>query len=175
MNDKQAATFTYYIAETVKKDFANKLWQAKMFSVLNDSSTDISVTDEELVYVRYLEDVRPVTKFLSIQALCKADAVAVVAAIDKAFLDETDMQPNEWCNKTVRMSTDGASVMIGIRNGVVTKIKVPHLISVHCVAHRLELGIKDSIKQVTYLAKVEDFILSLVTSFIVIHPSTGTT
>lgn len=46
---------------------------------------------------------------------------------------------------------------------VVTKIKadVPHLISVHCVAHRLELGIKDSIKQVAYLAKVEDFLLSI--------------
>ena len=82
MNDKQAATFTHYIAETVKKDFANKLWQAKMFSVLNDSSTDISVTDEELVYVRYLEDGRPITKFLSIQALGKADTVGIVAAID---------------------------------------------------------------------------------------------
>lgn len=51
MNDEQAATFTHYIAETVKKDFANKLRQAKMFSVLNDWSTDISVTDEELLYV----------------------------------------------------------------------------------------------------------------------------
>lgn len=134
-----------------------------MFSVPNDSSTDISVTDEELVYVRYLEDGRPVTKFLSIQALAKADAVGIVAAIDKAFLDETDMQPNEWRNKTLGMSTDGASVMIGIRNGVVTMIKadVPHLISVHCVTHQLELGIKDSIKQVAYLAKVEDFLLSI--------------
>ena len=78
-------------------------------------------------------------------------------------LNETDMQPNEWHNKTVGMSTDGPSVMIGIRNGVVTKIKadVPHLISVHWVAHRLELGIKDSIKDVAYLAKVEDFLLSI--------------
>lgn len=37
----------YYIAETVNRDFANKLQQGKMFSVLNDSSTDISVTDEK--------------------------------------------------------------------------------------------------------------------------------
>ena len=32
------------------------------------------------------------------------------------------MQPNEWRNKTVGMSTDGASVVIGKRNGVVTRI-----------------------------------------------------
>ena len=69
-----------------------------MFSVLNDSAADISVTDEELVYVRYLEDGIQVTKFLSIQALARVDAVGIVAAIDKAFLDETDMQPNEWRN-----------------------------------------------------------------------------
>lgn len=37
----------YYIAETVKRDFANKLQQGKTFSVLSDSSTDISVTDEK--------------------------------------------------------------------------------------------------------------------------------
>ena len=94
--------------------------------------------------------------------IAKADAVGIVAAIEKAFLDETetDMQPNEWCNKTVVMSMDGASAMIGIRNGVVTMIKadIPHLISVHCVGPRLELGIKDRIKEVAYLAKVEEFL-----------------
>lgn len=37
----------YYIAETVKRDFANQLQQGKTFSVLSDSSTDISVTDEK--------------------------------------------------------------------------------------------------------------------------------
>ena len=46
-NDKQAATVTHYSAETVKKDFANKLYLADQnVSVLNDSSTDISVTDD---------------------------------------------------------------------------------------------------------------------------------
>ena len=75
---------------------------------------------------------------MSIQALGKADAVGIVAAIDKGFLDETDVQQNEWRNNTVGMSTDSASVMIGIRNDVVTMIKadVQRLISVHCVAHQ---------------------------------------
>ena len=64
-------------------------------------------------------------------------------------------QTNELCNKAFGMSTDDASV-IGIRNGVVLIIKgdVPHFISLQWIAHRLELGIKDSIKQVGYLTKV---------------------
>ena len=122
-NDKKAATFTHFIAETVKEDFANKLWQARMFSVLNDSSRDVSITDKELVYVRYVEDARPVTKFLSIQALAKSNAHGIVAAIDMAFLNETDVQPDEWHRKTVGLSTDGAAVMVAVRSGVVTRIK----------------------------------------------------
>ena len=162
-NDKQSATFAHFIAEIVKEDLASKLRQVEFFSVLNDSSTDVSVTDEELVYVRYLEDGRPVTKFLSLQAMAKSDAQGILGAIDKAFLDELGLQGNEWREKIVGMGTDGAAVMTGVRSGVVTRVKadVPHLISVHCVAHRLELGIKDSLKQVAYLAKIDDFLLSI--------------
>ena len=52
-----------------------------MFSVLNDSSTDICY--EELVSVRYLEDGRPVTKFLSIQALAKMQKLLALLQQDK--------------------------------------------------------------------------------------------
>ena len=70
---------------------------------------------------------------MSIQAKAKADTGGIVAVIDKAFLDETDMQPNEWRTKAVGYSTEGASVLISIRNGVFTIIKadVPHLTYAH--------------------------------------------
>ena len=61
------------------------------------------------------------------------------------------------------MGADGASVMMGQRGGVSALIKrdVPHLVSIHCDAHRLELGNKDAIKQVAYLASVGALLLSL--------------
>ncbi|CAI5522136.1 unnamed protein product [Closterium sp. Naga37s-1] len=44
------------------------------------------------------------------------------------------------------MSTDGASVMLGQHNGVTArlKVKVPHLVSSHCIAHREALAAKDA-------------------------------
>ena len=100
-NDKPAATFAHFIAEVGKGDLARKLRQVEFFSVLNDSSTDVSVADEELIYVRYLEDGRPVTRFLSLQAMAKSDALGILADIDKAFLDELGMQRDEWREKVV--------------------------------------------------------------------------
>ncbi|CAI7795606.1 unnamed protein product, partial [Closterium sp. NIES-53] len=36
------------------------------------------------------------------------------------------------------MSTDGASVMMGSKNGLVARLRfrIPHLVSSHCIAHR---------------------------------------
>ena len=43
-------------------------------------------------------------------------------------------------------TSDGASVMLGRRNGVAALIRadVPYLTEQHCVAHREDLGIDDA-------------------------------
>ena len=43
------------------------------------------------------------------------------------------------------MATDGASVVRSPVNGLVGKLsyKIPHLKSIHCVAHKATLGLKD--------------------------------
>lgn len=42
----------------------------------------------------------------------------------------------------VGFASDGASVMVGRITGVATRLKqdIPHLISIHCIAHRLALA-----------------------------------
>ncbi|CAI7852249.1 unnamed protein product [Closterium sp. NIES-54] len=44
------------------------------------------------------------------------------------------------------MSTDGASVMMGSKNGLVARLRlrIPHLVSSHCIAHREALTAKDA-------------------------------
>ena len=46
----------------------------------------------------------------------------------------------------IRAGADGA----GVRNGLMQKIRedsCPWLVTIHCIAHRLELAIKDALKQ----------------------------
>ena len=68
----------------------------------------------------------------------KRDANGIVGCI-KNLLASYDA-PVEKC---FGLSSDGASVMTGKDNGVAAILKrthCPHMISVHCVAHRLALA-----------------------------------
>ena len=54
---------------------------------------------------------------------------------------------------------DGAACNMGAKNGVAKKmndIVENQVIVTHCVAHKLELGILDAVKEVGYLQKFED-------------------
>lgn len=55
----------------------------------------------------------------------------------------------DWKNKLVALTTDGASVMTGVNNGVVTKLCAdrPYVLGIHCMAHKLELAFSDGIRK----------------------------
>lgn len=61
-------------------------------------------------------------------------------------------------DKLVGFCADGASVNIGQRNGVVTKLRddIPYLIDIHCMAHRLELSIVQMKNKNTLIKKLDD-------------------
>ena len=52
---------------------------------------------------------------------------------------------------------------MGQRNGVAAKLKstVNHVIAVHCIAHRLELGVSKAIKDHTRLKRLNDVLIFL--------------
>ena len=62
--------------------------------------------------------------------------------------------------------TNGASVMMGDVGGVYALLKrdIPHLIKVHCIAHRLELAFLDTVKAVCQLEEAKDVTRDLETS-----------
>ena len=62
------------------------------------------------------------------------------------------------------MGSDGASVMLGKKSGVLVLLKEqqPSLIGIHCSAHRLELCYKDAMKKVPMAEKV----LTLLTGYL---------
>jgi hypothetical protein len=48
--------------------------------------------------------------------------------------------------------------MMGEINGVAGKLnrRVPHIVILHCVAHKLELAVLDAVKEVPYLKEFDD-------------------
>ena len=162
-NEKQAVIFIHFIAEIYKANLVEQVKSSELFSLLIDSSTDVAVIDEEIMYLRLIENGRPVTKYFSIQALERGNAEGILNAIDHAFEKELNFEHNQWCEKVVGFGSDGASVMVGHRGGVSALIKrgIPHLMSIHCIAHRLELGIKGTIKDVVYHGVVDQLLLNL--------------
>lgn len=52
-------------------------------------------------------------------------------------------------HKLLAISTDGEAAIRSSKNGVTGKLKekFPYMLDIHCVAHRLALGVKDLIKK----------------------------
>ncbi|XP_006814446.1 zinc finger protein 862-like [Saccoglossus kowalevskii] len=157
-NDKQARIFTDYIYESKRVEMIKEMSESEFFAILSDGSTDTSITDEEIVYVKYIKNGRPTYRFVTFKPLVKADAPSITAALQSTM--EENLERKTWKNDLVAASFDGANVMMGSKSGVATRLKedVPHLVVVHCFAHRLELAVKDVLKQMPYLTVVHEFL-----------------
>ena len=83
----------------------------------------------------------------------KGDAEGVYQAIMKKCQEDCKLDVG---NSVVAAAADGAAVNFGSRGGVLTKLQAspaPWLVKVHCIAHRLELSLKDAFKG-TYFSEV---------------------
>ena len=63
----------------------------------------------------------------------------VLAAVKSAFGDLVEDGFPNWKQKIVFLASDGASVNLGVRSGVIELIKAEvgnHVIPFHCMAHR---------------------------------------
>ena len=103
------------------------------------------------------------TRLAALIELEHAHADGVYTALKDDLRRVISEQPKD----TLRLCTHGANtvcgnfesaaVMMGARNGVKAKLVRDYFCAVviHCVAHKLELGILDAVKAVPYLAEFE--------------------
>ena len=141
------STFTSFIAKTAKGRVASDIQNASFLAVTSDGSTDSSCTEQELVCVRFAHRGTIHSEFAGIVSPACPDAAGIFDAIMKA-LETVSVTEETLQGKLVGFGCDGASVMVGKTSGVAKRMTdlQPSLITVHCLAHRLELAFKDAVK-----------------------------
>ena len=149
-NDIACKDFIFSIAEYFfEEDTRNKLESVNFLAVLCDGSTDTSIIEQEVVYVIYTdpETHLPVLKFFRVVApSVSQDAPGLKQAIIAAFKENSLESALE---KIVFLSSDGASVNCGKNSGLIRQFQedYPWISFIWCFSHRLELALKDALKE----------------------------
>ena len=142
------------IANVLKKTLIEKINRSEYYAILLDETTDITVRKRLSICVGYFYGGTAETSFLGNAELPDGRAHTITAAVQK-FLEEASID----MSKCVSLATDGASVMTGHKSGVGVQIKSkfsPFISLTHCVAHRLNLSVTDSIKEIDALKNFRD-------------------
>ena len=138
--------------KVVDEELIDDLRHSLYFSCMLDESTDRSTEKTLMLYVRYIKQHISVTRFLSVVELSGGTADYIFEAVKQVFVAyELDF------TKCISVSTDGASVMTGIRSRVTTLFKQqnPFIVTSHCIAHRLALGVSQAANSYNYLKKFQ--------------------
>ena len=125
-----------------------KIASANFHTLTVDENTDISVSKCLILYFKYRVSFEYKTRFGEIIQLKSSEASSIVTAIEE-FYKKYRLK----MRKMVMLTSDGATIMLGKRNGVAVKLKerIPYLVQQHCVAHREDSGIADTWKDVKLL------------------------
>lgn len=127
-----------------------------VFSLILDESTDIAVYKMLGVVIRYfsISSRKIVSTYLGLLHIENGTADCLVTAI-KMLLNKSNLN----LSNLQGIGTDNASTMVGVNNGVFTKLKeeVPHLVLIRCVCHSLQLAMSAATKQT--LPRCIDFLI----------------
>ncbi|GBB86298.1 hypothetical protein RclHR1_12720005 [Rhizophagus clarus] len=132
------------------------------WSILLDESTTITIDKYLAIISKHIVRNEPVLRYLGMINLEECDVSLITKDIE-IFCNTKGIS----FKALFHIGSDGASVMIGKHNGVVTKLKNknPFMISIHCIAHRFALIGKDSVSDVPYFKEYESILKRLYSYF----------
>jgi len=152
-NDVACKTFCHFISQSKRQSLNNELTKAKFFSLLLDGSTDCSNVENVMFLAVYCdtnasdEKVHSKMTYLTVDCPSSATGEGLFASLEKILRDlGFSSLDTDACRKLIGVGTDGASANIAGRGlkGLV-EAKLDWICWVWCLAHRLELAIKDAL------------------------------
>ena len=148
-NETACREFISFCSQSIfEKNVKDKVNRSNFISILCDGSTDSGVVEKECIYVLFVDPdtFKPNVTFFSLKDVPSQDAEGIHRAIKAAF---KDAGLEHLLKKVVFLGSDGASVNTGVKNGLITLVRqdTPWVGFVWCLAHRLELALKDALKE----------------------------
>lgn len=163
-SDHACATFVKYIAQDLQDSLINCVKNVHFVGLQADGSTDTATVEQELYTIQYLDSktddgiIHIRNRFLCVRKLACGNASGLYDCLESAM---DYVQLSDWKTKLVAFGTDGAAVNIAGRGlkGLCEK-EVPWVVFFWCMAHRLELAMKDSLKS-TFFATIDELLMRL--------------
>ena len=155
-----ANEFVDAIAKVLEMELESKLAASPAVTVLADESTDIAVNKRLVLYAQITN---PQTMQVSTEYITN---VKITEGTGEAIADEIYRQlalRGVASDKIMGLGSDGASVMTGKGKGVTGMMlrKNPHLVNVHCVAHRLALCTSQAAENLPALKDFQETITAI--------------
>lgn len=162
-NINSAKVFIQSIADVEFQKIANQIKDTKFLSVIGDGSTDSAVKEQEMWFIRGCRAGIVTVDFIGVHSANKATAENIVHGLQETVVSNLKMDWSQISNKLVGLSCDGASVMTGCKSGVraILEKDCPSIVTIHCMAHRLELSLKDVTKKVKTYERVNILLAGL--------------
>ena len=162
-NNQACASFVEFIALDQRLSLLDALSRAKFYSFQADGTTDAGNAEDELFLAVYLDysaadgRIHVVSKFFSVRRPHSGDAKGLFDCLQQAV--KYVGLPDDWNKKLVGFGCDGTSVNIA-DHGLKMYLQetAPWIETFWCLAHRLELSLKDALKG-TLFTSVDEMLL----------------
>ena len=148
------------ISQDIDTTVTDKLNASPFITILTDETTDIAMRKKMFMYARILD---PVTFIPSTHYLTDIDVAKGTGSHLASQILQQLQYRNIETSKLMGLGTDGVSAMTGRVNGLTGQLlRVdPHIVNIHCVAHRLALCTSQAAERLPALKKYQETLTSL--------------
>ena len=147
INSCRCREFVMAISAVIKGKLWDRILQSPYVAVMIDESTDVSTSENLIVYIAYVYNGRAHVTYVGIVHAPAVDAESLHDQL-KEYLEQHGLD----LSKVMCFCSDGASVMTGSQNGVGVRLQRsnPFMVLIHCIAHRLALCCADASVDMDY-------------------------
>ena len=155
--------FTKVIAQVERDNHIDDISASRFTAILVDGSSDVSVVENEIPYVHTRRNGNSKVMFKHSAQLLRGQTMNIMSAVQQSIESRLKLKWEEFTQKSIAMGSDGASDMLGSKNGVVTLFQKysPWLVAVHCYGHKIELAFKNVIRKVPLLERLQVLLYGL--------------